>query len=333
MPLTLKAFCGELAKQQRVLIASHISPDPDAVCSAAALALGLCTLGVQAEVFLADPPPTRVCELLGDLHIAHEIPNGQFSGFIGVDSATAKRLGKAQYEDLLSLANVTFNIDHHVSSERWATWNWIQPAAASSTELVYAILKELSVEITPVLANLLLAGLMDDTGSFRFSNCTKEALQVAAELVGHGASPLAVGHALYFSVPVSVLRLRALALARIRLVLDGKAALLRVPQTMLSEAGATDADTESLVDEVRTIKGTLVVAMVRELRDEQVPNKWKVSLRAKVAEIDVNEIAALFGGGGHKAAAGYRIVGQIEDIEDKLCQELAKALAKASCGK
>ena len=314
-------LCAHLRSLQSALICTHVSPDPDALGSAGAMQRGLHALGIEAHVYLPDPLPERIGVLLEGVPIVYGVPTRRYAAVVVVDTATRKRVGP-QAEEVLAVGDTIINIDHHDSNIGWGTVNYIQSSAAASAEIVYELLTRLLGTIDAQTAQLLYAGLLDDTGSFCYSNVTSQALQCAANLVAAGASPETVANTLYFSVPERVLRLRAVALANLRMVLENKAAVVRITQAELSSCGAKTEDTEGLVDLARSVEGTVAAVFLRELAD----GSWKCSLRAKVPALDVNAVASEFGGGGHKAAAGCSVRGNAVEAEAQVLAVLGNAI-------
>ncbi len=318
--ITLKALAEELQTKKQVVITTHIAPDPDAIGSSSGLALGLAQCGIDSSVYLKDRIPDRLLPLLQGVNVFHEVPKKTFPTLIVVDTAAAKRVGD-DYEELFSFAGEIINIDHHISNERFGKICYLDTSAAASAEIVYLLLRELPVKITKQIAELLFAGLSDDTGSFRFSNTSQRAFDCASALLSFGVKPQDLANLLYFSLPRRVLQLRTLALSGIRFLKEGKISLVVVTKAMLVQCGAQAEDTEGIIDEARAIEGTIAAVFIRELDDG-----WKVSLRSKDDRLDVNKIAALFGGGGHAAASGCKMCGTLLEVESKLLPKIEEAL-------
>lgn len=302
-----------ILSHKKFLITAHISPDADAVGSSVALARGLLTLGKSASVYLQDPVPQNLLALVEGVEITHQVPDEQFDVLIIVDTATKKRVGKA-VEDLFKLAKTSINIDHHVSNDQWAEHNYVYANAAASAQIIFSLLLLLNARIDSETASLLYAGLLDDTGRFSFSNTSESALQTAAKLVASGAQVSEITSALYFSVPEKVLRLRAIALSEIRLICEGRVAFLAVSKETMELCQVLSEDCEGLIDEVRSMSGTIAAVFMRQIEDA----KWKLSLRSKIDLLNVQDIAAEFGGGGHVAAAGCTISGSEEEAEARM---------------
>jgi bifunctional oligoribonuclease and PAP phosphatase NrnA len=320
--IPFEELCTEVLTLRSALITTHISPDADAIGSSCALALGLNSLKKRAVVYLADPLPRKLKEFTRGVSITNAVPAEQFDGVVVVDNAAKRRIGE-RAEEVLALGRKTFNVDHHISNERFAELNYIEPQSASSAEIVLKVLKQIGAQISPQTASLLLAGLMEDTGSFRFTNTCEATLRNAAELVALGAEPNKVANALYFNIPLRLLRLRSLVMGELELLFDGRVALAGLSSEAMRGVAALTEDAEGLIDEVRSVEGTLIAVLVREVEG----NKWKVSLRSKDERLDVNALAAQFGGGGHRPAAGCTIAGTIQEVRAVLEHAIAAALA------
>ena len=313
---TRQEMCGELQGLASALVTTHISPDADAVGASCALALGLSRLGVQVTVYMADPIPAKLKLLAASVPVAHDVPEGAFDAVITVDVATRRRVG-ALFEQIFPLGGKTLNIDHHISNTIQGDCNYVVGDASSSSELVLGILEELRVPFDRPLANLLFAGIMDDTGCFRYGGTTVESFECASRLVAHGAVPSQVADGLYFSVPMKVQILKGLVLSALRFFFDGKVSMVTVTNEMLAKAGALAEDTDGMVDEARCIQGVVVAILMREL-----PDGWKFSVRSKDSSFDANVFASGFGGGGHRAAAGCTIKGSREQAEHAVLARL-----------
>lgn len=321
--LRLKSACEDAARLSiPVVVASHISPDPDAISSAFSLAALARAIGAPAQVFLPDPLPLKYAALVGTIEYSTGTLPSHGGVLVGVDTATRKRLGET-LDTGFEQFGLTFNLDHHISNPGWASVNHIDGAAAASALLVYRVYEALQIPMSPLVANLLYAGILDDTGSFCFANVNASALSTAAELVARGATPEAIATALYFSVPERILRLQALALQRLELRLGGRVSLLVVDRPTLESTGCTSEDTEGLIDFARKVEGVSVAVFLREL-----DGKWKASLRSKTGGVDVNQVAGKFGGGGHAAAAGATLTGSLFEVEKRILDELQAALCE-----
>lgn len=317
---TLQQIAAELSRIPEATIVTHVSPDIDALASAAALSSALARLGIKTQFYHPEAVPERFRPLLAGIKMQQELPPPLPEIVISVDAATKQRVAGAD-SGLFSQTRTLFNIDHHISNAGFGDWNYIDPAAASSTVIVTELLNELKLQPDAYEAQLLLAGLVDDTGCFRYSNTDSRSFTCAAALVQAGARPEDIANLLYFSLPARMVILHGLAMSRLEFVAGGQAALAYVNKEMLEQFQAGAEDTEGLVDWVRSTAGIKVAVFMREIKEG-----WKFSLRSKTPEVNVNEICSCFGGGGHSAAAGCRIPGSFDEAKAKMLAKLEEVL-------
>lgn len=311
---SLDEICALIRNHKSAIVFAHVFPDPDAIGSAVGLALGLNKLGIKAKAHVEVIP--RMQEFVPAELVVNSLDSSLYDLAIIVDTANRDRVAAPEFK------LKTVNIDHHKSNTHWADYNYIASTAPSSSVIVMQILQKLGLsEFGSEIANLLFAGLSDDTGSFRFSNSTSLAFEVAADLLRNGASPAKISNSLYHSNSASRIKLQALALQDLRFFHSGRVALITLPQELLDRCGATADDTDGLIDIARSVQGVEVAVFIRENKD-----KWKVSLRSKSAQISVDTIAANFGGGGHVAAAGCTLIGELAEVEAKILEAIKKEL-------
>jgi len=214
------------------------------------------------------------------------------------------------------------NIDHHLTNDRFGQYNWVDPKASASSELIYKLIKRHGLNIGQKRAICLYTGIMTDTGSFRFSNTTPAAHRIAADLIAEGISVDEIFRFVYESLPESRIKLLGLVLSTLQISLDGKTAWIRVTQNMYADTGTTKEDTENFIDYVKSIDTVEIALFFVELKD----GKTKVSFRSK-NEFDVSKIAANFGGGGHQRAAGCTIEASVDETEKIVVANIQRELA------
>jgi bifunctional oligoribonuclease and PAP phosphatase NrnA len=215
---------------------------------------------------------------------------------------------------------VVVNIDHHPDNRRYGHVNWIDISAAATGEMIFRLLVDLGVPITPPIATNLFTAVHTDTGSFRYSNVTPLTFRIAADLVAAGAEPAAVASALYERRPTNALRLLGETLARVQVSEDGRVAWLALPAGAVPE---TFIEAEELVNYPRSIDSVRVACLLRECGDQV-----KVSLRGK-GDVDVQRIAARFGGGGHRNAAGFTVGGSLATVTGDVLGAVREALPES----
>lgn len=292
------------------LIFTHGNPDGDTLGSAAALREGLISLGVKADVICPSAIPEKYLVYPGIDGFLTELPQKKYGAHIAVDCSTEGMLG--HLSALFFSNKKSFNIDHHVSNTRYAKYNFVQ-AKASNCENVLELLKALGVEITPVIAESLLLGVVTDTGCFGHKNVTPETLVAGSELVRAGADLNSINYRMFKAQPIERARLFAKVISGMKTYHDGKLAMIFIREADFAATGATQDMTEGFIDYPLSVQGTEVAVSIMETGDK----RFKISYRSK-GKVNVNEVAATFGGGGHVLASGSMLNGYFEDVVDKL---------------
>ena len=287
----------------RVVVACHINPDADALGSALALGLALRAAGRDVVVsFGTDDAVWHVPEALGFLP-GHDLladPDSVLAGpepsvVVTTDTGSADRLGPLSA--LLDRAGDVLVIDHHATNTRFGSVNVIDVGAAATTVVVAALVHGL-VELDADIATCIYAGLVTDTGSFRFSATTPAVHRLAAELLDAGADPVRIGQELFDTATFPAVRLLGIAVERARLE-DGLV-WTWIGFEERTELGLPIASIEGVIDVIRTTSEVDVAVVCKGVADQQ----WSVSMRSRGAT-DVGAIAVALGGGGHRLAAGF----------------------------
>lgn len=306
-----------LAAHDDYLIASHLDPDGDSLGSSLALAAALEQLGKRTRVVIGQPLPDRYAWLpMADrLQTSQQALDGARAAIL-VECSDFARSGVAGLEDLPSL-----NIDHHVKNRRFAQVNWIDDRVAAAGMMIEPLVLALPATLTPDMATLLYVTVFTDTGSFNHSNTDAAALAFAARMVEAGAEPERVAEGVYGHVPVGRVRLMADALATLELVEAGRVAVMHIDDATFVRNGTRD--TEGLINVAQRIAGVSVSVLVKEAED----GSCRVSLRSDGA-VDVSELAAANGGGGHPRAAGMSLPGPLAAGRKKAIDLVRRALGR-----
>ena len=311
----LKQIALALQAAQKLLIVTHIYPDADAIGSASALWLALRQMGKDVQFYLPGEVPYKMVKLAKDINIQYSIPADKFDALIIVDCANLSRMGD-DAQKIVDQAGQVICLDHHFSHEAFADLSFIDSVAPASAVIVLALIEALEAEITAPLADLLYAGLCDDTGCFRWSSTTAETFEQAAKLVQYGARPDLVAKELYFTVPERIFKLRGMVLEKMQTYCDGKITLIKITQEDLDQVNASASDADGLIDEIKMLASAVMAVLIKE-----TDKGWKFSLRSKNMQLDVNALAAKWGGGGHKMAAGYTVQGNVDEAIANLVSE------------
>jgi len=279
--------------------------------------LALESLGKEAHVFNADPHsrPYHFLPGIEKIQVTDRI-DGKYDGLFMLECGDLERPGLKGLDQYLII-----NIDHHHKTEPFGTLNWVDPTAAAAGEMIYQLAHELKVAITPEAATNLYVALFTDTGSFQYSNTTAQTLLIAGDLVRLGADPAAIARSVHMTQPITRIQLLGLLLKSLQVHTSGKIASISLTQEMLSETGAAMNDTEGVVDYPLSIDGVEIAAFLRE----ESNGRCRISLRSKNL-YDVSSVAELFGGGGHKNAAGLVIEKDLKEAHTIVTGELEKLL-------
>jgi phosphoesterase RecJ-like protein len=304
-------------------IVGHIRPDGDCVGSQLGLAIALRNEGKRVTCWNEDPIPQKYKFLDPDGLFQRPKPGKKFDCVIATDCASFPRLGKAGKCTLRR--KVLINIDHHESNPRYGDVNWVSAREPSCGELIYRLLKVARWPITKPIADNLFAAVSTDTGSFQYSTTRPGTFHTGAELVTRGADLAKICDEVYQSYPLSRARLLRHLYNKFKLTEHDRIAYLWLKQKDFTRTGAESNDTEGLIDHIRAIKPVIVACVFEELE----PELTRISLRSKSPDVNVNEIAAQFGGGGHPAAAGARIPGKPLSVQRQVIAAVKRALAAA----
>ena len=302
------------------MITSHIRPDGDGLGSGLALYWMLQSLGKDATVVLRDRVPPAYSVLPGsDLVLVQPDVELLYDAAFVIECSDVERPG------LPGLRNqFVVNIDHHSTTVPFGDVNWIDSTAAAVGEMIYNLCKALGVEVTKEIAECIYTALLTDTGSFHFSNTTERTLKIASELVRRGVEPARISQALFYSNPFSKIRLLGIVLSSIERDESGRIAWVIMDRDMMYEADASEEDSDGIVNHALSIGEVEAVAFFKELS----PRAYRVSLRSK-GKNNVAKVAELFGGGGHRNAAGCRVEGDLEDVKRRVIEGLQNAIGVA----
>lgn len=325
--ISLDELALRIAENKKTLILFHVRPDADAVGSAFALRELLRVMDIPAYCACTDEIPERLFFLTDGVQGSVLLDDDlkiDYERIITVDSASPSQLGEL-FERLHR--DVDIMIDHHAKGKVYAD-NYISPTASATGEIIYLLSKKLKKmgfirEIPQRTLNCIYAAISADTGCFRFSNTTPETMRIAAELMESGVDFSALNALLYDSKPLVQIRAEGEAIERIKIYGEGRISSILFPYSLQRSLGAKAEHLETLIDVARSVSGTDVAYVIKQPTES---SEFKVSMRSS-GDLDVSEISARFGGGGHVRAAGCSITAEsIEKAEEKLLCEIMRKL-------
>jgi phosphoesterase RecJ-like protein len=305
------------------LVTSHVNPDGDGLASMLACGRILRSLGKQVwlvtDGFLSPrysylPQVDTVVSYREGLE--DELP---VANVITVDVPVLARLERVAR--LIPRDAAVLKIDHHPADEPFGVFNYVDTSVSSTAELVYYLCAGLRIPFDAALATWIYTGIAFDTGRFRFSSTTPNALVIAGEMVRAGANPQLIAEQLFYEYRPTTLSLLTSTLQSLESFLDGRVAVLSLDYPLLSQPRYRDEDADGFVDYAVSMQGVEVALFLRE----HEPGQIRVSLRAK-NDFDVRQVAEIFGGGGHRKAAGARSSGTLEEVKARLLSEIQQRL-------
>jgi phosphoesterase RecJ-like protein len=319
-PKIIDRIIETLRESKSICVVGHIRPDGDCVGSQLGLALALKHEGKKVWCWNQDPIPQKYEFLDQDKTFLAPKPGMQFDCVVATDAASPERFGSVA--ECITDRKVFINIDHHESNTRYADLNWVSAREPSTGELIFRLLKIAKWPISKRIADCLFTAVSTDTGSFQYPTTRPGTYHVAGELVRRGADLAKICDEVYQSYPVSRARLLRHVYSHFRLTHQNQIAYFWLRKADFARSGAESADTEGLIDHIRAIAPVVVACVFEEIE----PELTRISLRSKSDKVNVNEIAAQFGGGGHSAAAGARIAGTRLSVQRRVIAAIKKAL-------
>ena len=315
-----------------VVLAAHVHPDGDALGSLFGFADILESQGKKVFRYL-DAPVSHLYNFLPTIDLANTdldaaiqfAEQAQAAGnsvvAVALDCGDAERLGESK-EKLLTISPFIV-IDHHRGHRDFGDHLWLESGCSSTGEMVYELALAIGATVSVDAAFCLYVAMVTDTGSFRYESTSPRTMRIAADLLEIGVRPDEVAEKVYDNYTLARLRLMELVLATLVVHADERIALISVNETMFEQSGASSDDVEGFINYPRSLSSVQVAGFIKETKKGSV----SVSLRAK-GEVDVAAVAAGFGGGGHKNAAGFRFSDKsVADVQtlvlDALTQELS----------
>lgn len=308
-----------LKNSSHVFVVTHTGPDGDAIGSLIAMGVALKTLGKKATLYNESPIPAVYRFLPSVSRVVRHIGNEKYDTAVVLDCSDLQRIGKAT--SFVKRIPVIINIDHHITNTGFGNFQLIDTSACASTEIVYRLIKKLGVPINKDIATSIYTGILTDTGSFRFSNTNRSAFAICEEMVAAGVDPYNIAQYVYGTYSLGRIKLLNLALDSIEISYNGKLSIMTLTQNMFNETQTQPEDVDGLINYAKRIEDVKVAALIQENCNgtgETTPfSKYHVSLRSDGA-VDVAEIAASFGGGGHSSAAGFNVESTLLDLKSKI---------------
>ncbi len=304
---------------KKIGLSYHVSPDGDATGSLLALYSALKEMNKDVRIYSKDN--LTLDSTLDYLPYIDKIDGKSYSVpndidiLIIVDCGNLERVScEADFDKIITLC-----IDHHVSNDKYCTYNFINDKSSSTGEIIYSVIKTLGVPLNKDIAKCLYTSIMTDTGGLRFESTAKSTFNIVGELIYTGIDFYNIYEKIFLIKEYSKVKLLGLVFNDLKIV-DGDICISRITEEMLNKTGALESQTGDVVSYCLTIKGVKVSVLIKELRD-----KTKVSLRSREG-VDVSKISEKFGGGGHIRAAAFVTKMESHEIEKTLIEEFRAIL-------
>ncbi len=306
-----------IENKEKFAITTHVRPDGDGIGSSLGLWWLLRSLDKNVEIIVRDEIPNAYRKLPGiqEIRTTNKI-DADYDAIFVIECSDVTRPGIQGIEN-----QFVVNIDHHATCEYFGDVNWIDPTASAVGEMIYNLCKAIGGRVTKEIAECIYMAIVTDTGSFHFPNTTERTLKVASELVKVGVKPSRISEAVYNSYSWSRIELMQKVIATVTRDTNGNVASMRQTLEMVEETGAVEGDNNGFVNLPLVAQEVRAVVYMREVN----PGAYRVSLRSK-GDINVARVAEIFGGGGHKNAAGCRVEGDWDAKEREIIGELQKAV-------
>lgn len=320
----VEKFQKAVEENHKFVITTHVNADGDALGSELALAQFLRSRKKQVNILNQEPVPANFAFLCKDCHIhvfdlaLHKEIMEESEIIFLIDNSTPARFLHMKEEILKSKA-YKICIDHHLGSESIWDLNLVFEDACATAEIIYDLFLQLGEKIDLKLAEAFYAGIVTDTGNFRFSKTNTKTHRIVSELLKIGVVPQKIYNDIYERNSLEYVKLMGHALSNVTKVNNGKVAYITITREMIDQCHAHAVDTSDIINPVLSISGVQLAILFKELSS----GRSKASLRSK-GEVDVNLLASEFGGGGHRNASGIVMNKPLEELRELILERTKK---------
>lgn len=314
---TLDSILEEINKAESIVILTHENPDGDAIGTGLALYNALKQIGKNPDIIIPEYP--RIFEFLpGTDEIKKESDIKKYDLAISVDCATIKMLNG--FSNYFEDAKVKVSIDHHSTNTMFGDYNYISPDAPACAQILLVVLEYFKIEITKDIGTCILAGIITDTGGFKYSGVTSETFKFVAELLEKGINVSKIYRRVLQTKTKANFELNRIATNRLEFFEDGKVAFTYITKEDEEKVNSESGNHEGIVETGRDIEGVEVSIFIR-----QTEKGCKVSMRSN-EYVNVSDVCLLLGGGGHVHAAGATMQCTIEQAKEKILRQLKSVM-------
>ena len=319
---SLPDLAQQLRAHQSFVVLSHYRPDGDAIGSTLAIGLALRAMGKTVRMLNEDSVPAALTFLPGSELIERPTTTIDAEVVIAVDCANRERLGTQCLEMVSGGPQLWINLDHHRSNEGYGDLHYIDASSPATGQILFDFLSSQQLPLTREIGDNLYVAISTDTGSFQYDSVTAHTYEIGAALMKLGVNVSQLCRETYESFPLRRIELLRGLLNVMKITHEGRVSSWALTQALARQIGIAPEDSEGLIDTLRAIQGVIVAVYFEEMAD----GKIRLSLRSKDQRVDVGQIAAQFGGGGHALAAGIRMRGPLSAAETAIFTALNEAL-------
>lgn len=298
----------QINRAEHILLISHKKPDGDTLGANLALFTYLHKLNKKVVSFCLDPVPSQF-NFLPHSHLIssdHKLFTKKYDLIITIDCATLEYAGVDGLMTALPMGYTLINIDHHISNPRYGDIALVIDDASSASEIVYRLFADWKIEWSQDIATALACGLITDTNGFKNDATNYQTLKASAALINHGAQTHQIVQSALNNTSLNNLKLWGIALERLQKSARYDLIYTYITQEDIKNCQVDDSATEGIINFLHILKEGSVIMLLREKSDGMIAGSLRTT-----TNIDLTKLAALFGGGGHKKAAGFSLPGRL----------------------
>lgn len=319
--MTIEQLDISIKNSKNILLVSHMNPDGDTLGSMCGLFSIIkdnykkkCDMAAVSKV----PAIYNFIPYIEEVkYIENFDLSREYDLVINLDVAALNRCGDAQI--LFNKAKKTINIDHHETNINYGNLNFVEPEASATAEVIVELSLSLNWKISSKTAVCLYTGIMTDTGCFKFSNTTQKTMEYAGKLLSYGVQPSVIYQKCYESNSKDMVLFQSYCVNKTKFLNNDKIAYTVVYKKDLEKYNYNGEDfTDGLTEKLRAIQSTEIAFVVKELN----ATTSKLSMRSK--NLNIANVCSVFGGGGHKLAAGAVIKANVADSVKMILEEISK---------
>jgi len=322
-----KIFWNYILDANSILLTTHVRPDGDGIASELTLYMILNSMGKKVYIVNQDKTPQmykwlpKSDEIISlDENEDYQIKNLDL--VVILDCSSRVRIGRVN--KVIERSKHVISLDHHEGSNCFKDYCYIDSKASSIGELLYNLIPDVDKLINKDIATCIYVSIITDTGSFAYSNTTKNVFKIASKLLDCGVSPDYAFNMVYNNKSINHFKLLGKALELLKTDETGKIVYIVLPGSVYQETGANEEDNEGILEIVKGLKGIELIILLRQSLSK---HKVKCSLRS-VNSINCNHLAKMFGGGGHFKASGFLVNGELEIMGSSIIKKIIEEVKR-----